>query len=184
MKSNLQIISGNHRGKKLYLPSCARPTQNLAREALFNILNTELLNFNQKYCVWDVFAGSGALGLEFLSRYPVSDVIFTDNCSEAIDIIKKNLSLIKETAIVDKLDAMIAVNKYAQKSDVIFIDPPYTEFSLGCAFVKKISNIVKQNTIIVWEVENINKLAINEDIWQVYKDKVYGRARFVILIKK
>ena len=58
MKSNLQIISGKYRGKKLNLPLDARPTQNMARGALFNMLNG-IIDTTKSVAVWDVFAGSG-----------------------------------------------------------------------------------------------------------------------------
>ena len=80
MDSKLQIISGKFRGKKLNLPPNARPTQNMARGALFNMLNG-ILDVSKTFNVWDVFSGSGAFGLECLSRYDNADIIFTDNAN-------------------------------------------------------------------------------------------------------
>ena len=79
MKSKLQIISGNFRGRKILLPDSARPTQNKARGAIFNMLASDVLSdTSEPYFAWDAFAGSGALGIEFLSRYPNSYVVFID----------------------------------------------------------------------------------------------------------
>ena len=105
MKSNLQIISGKYRGKKLSLPMNARPTQNMARGALFNMLN-EILNMAQTFTVWDAFAGSGAFGLECLSRYDNVKVVFTDNNKTSLDTVNKNLVSVHETAIVEMADAI------------------------------------------------------------------------------
>ena len=85
MKSNLQIISGKYRGKKLCLPPDARPTQNMARGALFNMLY-EIIDIDKPIAVWDVFAGSGAFGIECLSRFNNTAVVFTDNANSSIDI--------------------------------------------------------------------------------------------------
>lgn len=184
MKSNLQIISGKHHGKKLFLPSCARPTQNLAREALFNILGTELMDFTTKYYIWDAFAGSGALGLECISRYNNPSVFFTDVCVESINTIKKNLLLIQENAVVDKINAIEAIEKYAPKSDLIFVDPPYSEHKIGCSFITKIASLVKTGCVVVWETDKTNIVNLDNNVWNIYKTKQYGRAYFTILIKK
>ena len=90
MNSKLQIISGRFHGRKLFLSKDARPTQNRSRAALFNMLASGILEADRKYIVWDAFAGSGALGLEFLSRYPHSEVLFTDVSDESINTIRKN----------------------------------------------------------------------------------------------
>ena len=185
MKSNLQIISGKYRGKKLFLPNDARPTQNMARSALFNML-LPIINNNEQICVWDVFAGSGAFGLECLSRYDDVKVVFTDNNPNSIDTIKKNLSAISANtnATVEKNDAISLIGKYGQISNLIFIDPPYADFGLGMLFVKKITKLAKSGTILIWEFENIQKATNIDDSWDVLKDKTYGRARFFVLMKK
>ena len=184
MDSKLQIISGKHRGRKLFLPSLsdARPTQTLARGALFNMLN-EFVDMRQPVTVWDAFAGSGAFGLEFLSRYVNADVIFTDNSARSIDTIKKNLGIINEKATIIKTDAIAEISKYGAVSDLIFIDAPYSEFELGVLFVKKLTNVAKSGAILIWEFENIHDFPKISDSWAVLKDKVYGRARFLLLRK-
>ena len=181
MKSNLQIISGKYRGRKLFLSDFARPTQNMARGALFNMLN-EFIDMRQHVTVWDVFAGSGAFGIECLSRYNAT-VVFTDNSSASINTVKKNLGLINETATVEKTDAISVIKKYGAVSDLIFIDAPYSDFELGILFVKKLTNVAKSGAILIWEFENIQNLPTLSDSWAVLKDKVYGRARFLILRK-
>ena len=182
MDSKLQIISGKHRGRKLFLPLGARPTQSLARGALFNMLN-EFITPTQKLTVWDVFAGSGAFGLEFLSRYPDATVVFTDNSAQSINTIKKNLSIINEKATIVKTDAISEIAKYGAMSDVVFIDAPYSDFNMSVLFVKKLTNVAKSGAILIWEFENINDLPKISDNWALLKDKVYGRARFLILCK-
>lgn len=183
MKSNLQIISGKYRGKKLSLPVDARPTQNMARGALFNMLN-DVLDTSKPLSVWDVFAGSGAFGLECLSRFNNSNVIFTDNSKSSIDTIKKNLDSIKENAKIEMVDAISVIPRFAETSDLIFIDPPYTDFGLGLLFVKKLGKIAKNGAILIWEFESNQQTPKIDDNWEILKDKTYGRARFMFLVKK
>ena len=182
MKSNLQIISGKYRGKKLFLPKDARPTQNLARGALFNMLH-EIIQDRQFVTVWDVFAGSGAFGIECLSRLNNAKVIFTDNSNKSIDTIKKNLVSVNEKANVEMVDAIFVLQKYGPTSDLIFIDPPYPDFNFGVLFVKKLTKIAKSGTILIWEFEKINEMPKIDESWELLKDKTYGRARFLILRK-
>jgi len=180
MDSKLQIISGKYRGKKLVLPSGARPTQNLARGALFNMLN-EILDVSRLIKVWDVFAGSGAFGIECLSRYDNVAVVFTDNSVNSIDTIKKNVKSINCTATIEKNDALAVVNKFGVDADLIFADAPYSEFDLGVKFVEKLTPFVKNGTILIWEFEKNQETPILGEKWEILKDKTYGRARFLIL---
>lgn len=180
MKSNLQIISGKYRGKKLVLPPDARPTQNMARGAIFNVLNS-IMDTSGAISVWDAFAGSGAFGMECLSRFNNPMVVFTD---VFVDTVKKNLMSINERATVEKTDAITAISRFGGMADLIFVDPPYADFGLGALFVKKIGKIAKNGAILIWEFESSQpdpKIDIN---WEILKDKTYGRARFLFLRKK
>ena len=181
MKSNLQIISGKYRGKKLILPPDARPTQNMARGALFNMLN-EILDTTNPIQVWDVFAGSGAFGLECISRFNNPMVVFTDNSKSSIDVIKKNLASVNEHATVETTDAVSAISRFGGISDLIFVDAPYCDFGLGALFVKKLTKTAKTGAVLIWEFENTQNPVINEN-WIILKDKTYGRARFLIMRK-
>ena len=179
MDSNLQIISGKWRGKKLHLPPNARPTQNKARIALFNMLD----KISPKI-VWDAFAGSGEFGLEWLSRGQNVRALFTDTNAESIKTIKKNLALLDgANGTIIQTDAISAISKFGHDSDLIFIDPPYSNAELGTEFIKRIAPVAKTGAIIVWEIErNFNMPALPEDL-KIVKDKSYGRARFLILTK-
>ena len=182
MKSNLQIISGKYRGKKLNLPVDARPTQNMARGALFNMLNG-IINTTKPMQVWDVFAGSGAFGLECISRFNNPNVVFTDNAKTSIDTIKKNLVSINESATVEMTDAIGAISRFGGITDLFFVDPPYSDFNFGILFIKKLSKIAKTGAILIWEFENTQKAPDFSENWELLRDKTYGRARFLILRK-
>ena len=183
MKSNLQIISGKYRGKKLNLPDGARPTQNMARGALFNMLNG-IIDTTKAISVWDVFAGSGAFGLECLSRFTNPKVVFTDNAKSSIDTVKKNVVSVNETATIEMCDAIGSISRFGGTSDLFFVDPPYPDFNFGVLFVKKLTKVAKSGAILIWEFENIQKLPDFSENWEILRDKTYGRARFVMLQKK
>ena len=186
MDSKLQIISGIYRGRKLRLPPNARPTQNRARIALFNMLESGILDINTPDLnIWDAFGGSGAFGIECLSRYPNATVTFTDINPTSIKTIRENLATLSvgtHTHVVQG-DAITMATRMSESATLIFIDAPYDMHELGISLVKKLGNIVKPGTIIIWEQENINKTQADETKWEILRDKTYGRARFLILQK-
>ena len=185
MDSKLQIISGIYRGRKLRLPPNARPTQNRARIALFNMMESGIVDFDSLQNVWDAFGGSGAFGIECLSRYPNASVTFTDINPTSIRTIQENLATLSvgARAHVVQGDAIAAATRTGESATLIFIDAPYDMHELGISLVKKLGNIVKPGTIIIWEQENINKTQPDETKWEILRDKTYGRARFLILQK-
>lgn len=185
MDSKLQIISGVYRGRKLKLPPMARPTQNRARIALFNMLESGILDNEGYLRVWDAFAGSGAFGLECLSRYANATVIFTDVAPTSIKVVRDNLAMLGVGArgTVVHADAMSRIQSIGVESNLIFLDPPYADADLGRAFVAKLGRVVADGAILVWEQEVGNETNADERVWRVLRDKTYGRARFLILQK-
>jgi 16S rRNA (guanine(966)-N(2))-methyltransferase RsmD len=185
MDSKLQIISGVFRGRKLRLPPNARPTQNRARVALFNMLESGLIDVSDRLIVWDSFGGSGAFGIECLSRYPNANVIFTDVNPTSIRTIRDNLAglSVGTCAHVVQDDAIVMANKFGDSADLIFIDAPYDMHELGIKLVKKLTAVAKVGAIVVWEVENNKSVNVDAEKWRVLRDKIYGRARFLILQK-
>lgn len=108
-----------------------RPTTDKVREAIFNILPRP---FSFK-SVLDLFAGTGAMGIETLSR-GAEKVVFADNDPKALKIIKKNLELCKlaDKAVIiakDVKSTLSLLNKKGEKFDLIIIDPPYNASATG-----------------------------------------------------
>jgi 16S rRNA (guanine966-N2)-methyltransferase len=187
MDSKLQIISGEYRGRRLTLPDGARPTQNLARGAIFNMLAEILLEPYQKLNVWDAFAGSGALGLEILSRYQNSTAIFTDISDASLRALKSNLGGINVDWArykVDKSDAATRVWKYGPRVNLVFVDPPYENANVGIDFMAKLAGSIVHGAIVVQEIEKVVPYSPDTTKWDVLRDKTYGRARFLILRRK
>ena len=186
MNSNLQIISGKYKGRKLCLPPDARPTQNRARIALFNMLESGIIDKSTEMTVWDAFAGSGAFGLECLSRYGNARVIFTDTAPTSIKTVRYNLMALGVDArgTVIQADAIGHADKIGSKCDLIFVDAPYNTPELGRTLVARIGRTAQSGTILIWEQEAANTIAPDESTWDVLRDKTYGRANFLILQKK
>lgn len=185
MDSKLQIISGKYRGRRLNLPPNARPTQNRARIALFNMMADGIINRADNLLVWDAFAGSGAFGLECLSRYENVSVVFTDNAADSVQTVNKNINLLAENhrCKMIKTDAIDEIQNTGPDAGLIFLDPPYAQPELGICFVKKITPVAKTGTILIWEQENGQSFMPDADAWDLLRDKIYGRARFLILRK-
>jgi len=131
----MRITGGQAKGRRLIGPKgrCLRPTSNLVREALFQILSVRL-EFPWESCsVLDLFAGTGALGIEALSR-AVRAVVFVDHHKSSLDLIRRNLSLcgFSERAKVVRADirtspkSLDRVLKYGP-FNLIFADPPYSQ---------------------------------------------------------
>ena len=185
MDSKLQIISGAYRGRKLRLPPNARPTQNRARIALFNMLESGIIDVGADMAVWDAFAGSGAFGLECASRYAHARIIFTDTAPTSIKTVRDNLATLNvgARATVAQTDAIGAVDKYGACADLIFVDPPYADENMGRAFVARLARVARSGAVVVWEQEVDHESQPDGDVWEILRDKTYGRARFLILQK-
>jgi len=122
----MRIISGEWRGRKLVAPKgeATRPTANRTRETLFSMLNSRLGSF-EGLQVADLFAGSGALGLEALSR-GAANCLFVEQEREALDAIKANIKSFDARART-RVEAMSVMQLRARQEpmDLILLDPPY-----------------------------------------------------------
>ncbi len=123
----VRVISGKCRGTKLIAPEglTTRPTTDRIKETLFNMIAFDIPNSN----FLDLFSGSGAIGIESLSR-GAKKVVFVEKDKVALDCIEKNLikTHLKENSQiypVDVLSALKTLEKNEEKFDIIFMDPPY-----------------------------------------------------------
>lgn len=124
----MRVISGKYRGAKLYSPldDRVRPTTDRIKESVFNILSNCIRFYDAK--ALDLFSGSGALGVEMLSR-GAGYVAFVDHDRDSIKLTQANLEKIKapkESYGIFPVEYDFALKKLAgAKMDVIFVDPPY-----------------------------------------------------------
>ena len=119
----MRIISGSRRGKKLFAPADdrVRPTEDRVKEALFNILQDVTdLHF------LDLFAGSGQVGIEAISR-GAAFVTFVDSAADSVALTRRNLALtgFEESAKVVRSDGADYLCRCTETYDVVFLDPPY-----------------------------------------------------------
>ncbi len=118
----MRVIAGKHRSRILaeFEKIGVRPTSDRAREALFNILQKKI-----PFCRFlDGFAGTGAVGIEAISR-GANEVVFIDGAREAVALIQKNLATLKERAEVKQADVIGALKRETRAYDIVFFDPPY-----------------------------------------------------------
>jgi 16S rRNA (guanine(966)-N(2))-methyltransferase RsmD len=121
----VRVIAGHHGGRRLRAPagSATRPTSDRVREALFSLLGARVEGAR----VLDLFAGSGALGIEALSRGAAS-ADFVDVAGPAIRAVEANLAALGIDAAVQRGDAVRALHTASRASrqyDLVFLDPPY-----------------------------------------------------------
>ena len=134
----MRIIGGKYRSRVLaeFEGMDVRPTGDRVREALFNILSLKIYGVR----ALDLFCGSGALGLECLSR-GASEATFNDFSRESVKIREKNLRTLgigKDEAKVYSLDYLLCLNGLKGEFDLIFLDPPY-RFDYGVPALTKIA---------------------------------------------
>ena len=183
----MRIISGKARGTKLYTleGENTRPTLDRVKESIFNIIQNEIEGAK----ILDLFAGSGAIGLEFLSR-GAEKAILCDKSKEAVNIIKKNIEKthMGQCTQVFNMDFENCLEKLGNEQfDIIYLDPPYeTDYILKS--IKKIIQlkIAKEESLIIVETDDeirVEKEIQNLDITIVDKRK-YGRATIIFLSLK
>ena len=144
-----------------------------------------LLEPFSKLNAWDAFAGSGALGIEVLSRYNDSTAIFTDVSDDSLNAVRQNVRDIDWTRVkIDASDAASRIWKYAPRVNLVFVDPPYEDARVGIDFVANLADSVRAGTIVVQEIEKVVPYSPDETKWEVLRDKTYGRARFLILRRR
>lgn len=156
----MRVTSGKYKGKRLLVGSGSgiRPTSDMVKQAIFNVLQFK----TDVNSVLDLFSGSGALGIEALSRGS-ENAVFNDNNRESIRLLRKNLENIgTESAQIYCMDYISLCNMLSgsgQKFDVIFIDPPY-EGGMGVKAVAASLKLIADGGIIVHEYQYSASIAM------------------------
>lgn len=181
----MRVIAGRARSLKLKTPegTDTRPTTDRIKETLFNMIQGEIPG-----CVFiDLFAGSGGIGIEALSR-GASHAYFVENGKEAISCIQDNLCFTKftDSATLLKQEVFSALSMIHEKeADIIFMDPPYHAGYEEKVFqALKAQPYVTENTLLILETELCRKMDFLSELgYEVIKEKTYKSNKHVFIRK-
>ncbi len=181
---DMRIVAGKAKGTKLYTleGENTRPTLDRVKEALFNIIQNEI----QDSIFLDLFSGSGAIGLEAVSR-GAKKAILCDKSKEACMIIRKNIEkthALEKTELYQTDFKEVLTNRIHEKLDIIFLDPPYkTDFVIEAVKMLMEKDLLKDNTMIIIETDDSDRILENlQNINCEIKDvRKYGRAYLIFL---
>lgn len=169
----MRVIAGTYRRRVLkeVASSNTRSTKDRVKESIFNSIQTKLYGST----VLDLFAGSGALGIEALSR-GASHVVFNELNPKAIKVVEDNIKALKiEDCVLSKLDYVDFILSTKDKFDVILLDPPYHMDVLGeiIQFISKREILSASGIIVCLYAKNNSIKYENNDIIE-YKKKTIG----------
>ena len=181
-KNQLRIIGGTWRGRKLSFPDLPglRPTSDRVRETLFNWLQMDVAGAR---CL-DLFAGSGALGFEALSR-GAEQVVFVDSQKKAVDQIRANAEVLKTNSAAFSLteaQAYLQKSSASESFDIVFLDPPFHQNLLeDCLSILRKGSFLGPSAKVY--VESESKLDEDElsKFWRTLKAKTAGNVHYYLL---
>ena len=171
----MRIIGGKYRSRVLasFDGEDVRPTADRVKESLFNILSLRFYGAR----VLDLFCGTGALGLESLSR-GAREAVFNDQSKQSVTLLKKNLKTLKlqegNEVKVYNLDASVFLDGAREPFDLIFIDPPYA-LDVGVKAVEKIAQkgLLAKGGVLVFERDRPFEGEV--DGLEKYDERRYGK---------
>lgn len=182
----MRIISGTARGTNLYTLNSldTRPTLDRVKESIFNILQQDI----KDSVFLDLFAGSGAIGLEAVSRGARKSIL-CDNSKNASEIIKKNIlkTHLENKICLYNLDYEKALYKIKQQNeilDIIYLDPPYkSDYVIKSLDLLIKLELITNNTKIIIETDEEEKIInkLNENLFKINDKRKYGRAIILFL---
>ena len=182
------IIGGKYKKTTLDVPSkLVRPTSAFKREAIFSILESYSIKHSieiyKNKSIIDIFAGSGLVGLEAISR-GMEKAYFIENSDNVIKILEKNCQKICKK---NEFEIIIgnAINSLDEKfvidPSIIFIDPPYKKENINFLLLKLLKNKIKSKyTFIIIETAKEEKITIPEGL-NFFKEKIYGKTKILFL---
>jgi len=170
----LRVVAGAFKGRRLAAPRGARtrPTADRVREALFS-----MLAYVEGARVLDLYAGSGALGIEALSRGAAS-AVFVDDDARAVAAIERNLEPLGADATVVQADVERFLDRAAGAFDLVFCDPPYAcAARLAAPLAERLPVLTSEDARIVTESDKRNPLVLP---FPLRVERTYGDTRIAI----
>ena len=174
----MRIVAGAYKGRRIEAPRgrSTRPTSDRVREALFSILGTAVDGAR----VLDLFAGSGALGIEALSR-GAAQAVFVDSDESAIAAIEANLEALGIDARAHRRDAFSWLEGAARREeafDLVFCDPPYSSASrTACRLSELLPPLLTESSLTVTESDKRDPLLL---ALPLVDERTYGDTRIAI----
>ena len=180
----MRIITGEYRGRRLESPAGydVRPTSDKVKEAVFNIIMNEVWDAT---CV-DLFAGTGNLGLEALSR-GAKKCYFGDNSRESINLIKNNVKMCRaeDKSVIIAGDYSKMLGRINEKVDIFFLDPPYKDgLYENCLEIIDSLDLLSEEGIIVAEHGVRDYVPETVGSLEIIKERKYGKIMVTIYAKK
>lgn len=167
----MRVVAGKYKRSNLLTleGDSTRPTKDMVKEALFSTI----LIHNESTLL-DLFAGSGSIGIEALSR-GAKDVVFNDNNPAACNIIRNNLSKLNEKREVYNYNYDLLIERIKRKFDYIYLDPPYAfqYYDLLFELIEKFKILEDKGTIIV-EIRKDVELKETYGSYKLFKERKYG----------
>ena len=181
----MRIIGGKYKKKKLFsVPGMStRPTSDRLRETIFNILSYDIINA----IVLDLFAGTGALGIEAFSRN-AKKVVFVDNHPDAVSVIKKNIKACAAEAdtSVFKWDIcrnLVCFDNTEELFNLVFIDPPYGKEMIPKALLSlKKSRCLADSAKLIVEHSISDRIKSLPDGFLITDQRSYGKIAVSFLV--
>ncbi len=168
----MRIIAGKYRGRVLkeFKGTDIRPTSDRVKESVFQILTPYFAGAR----VLDLFAGSGALGIESLSR-GAEEAVFNDLSKDSLLVLQANLKKVGERAKVYNLDYQSCLKALSGKFRLIFLDPPYRmDIAEECLALIRERGLLEEGGLAVYECE---KELAAPDGWEMADMRSYGRTK-------
>jgi len=182
------IIGGKYKRTKLEIPNnFVRPTSALKREAVFSIVESYAIKHSieiyKNKSIIDIFAGSGLIGLEAISR-GIKKSYFIEHNNSVVKILENNCKKIcnnNEYEIIYEKAINGLDRKFEIKPSIIFIDPPYKKENISSILIKILKNKIKsKNTFIIIETSNKEEVLIPKEL-TFFKEKIYGKTKILFL---
>ncbi|MBF0477855.1 MAG: 16S rRNA (guanine(966)-N(2))-methyltransferase RsmD [Candidatus Omnitrophica bacterium] len=179
----MKISGGQYRGRNIYMPGHIRPTQLVTRKAVFDIIGHDLTGLT----FLELFAGSGAMGLDALSR-GAERVIFVEKDPKCLEVIRENLGMLPlefdskagwpyEIHEGDALFTSKEFSRQNRKFDIVFVDPPYG-MALGKKSLKTLEayDILHPTSELIIQHEEGEILPESLGRFCLYKHRLYGKS--------
>jgi len=180
----MRVVAGTAGGIRLEVPkNDIRPTMDRVKAAIFSSLGDRIIGAR----VLDLFAGTGALGIEALSR-GAAEVAFIDHDRSAVEVIERNLKKAGVSGRVQKWDVFDFLKRRGSgnKYDIIFADPPYDRAKSGDPFTKlllassELAGMLDSDGIFVLEKMPAERLP-SATLWNLIRNKTYGATEVLFL---